>query len=96
VPTAPDSAPTATWAKAASSRSALRWASSAKPASLIPNVVGSAWTPWVRPTQTVWACSRALAASVAATSRAPATTILPALRICSASAVSSTSDEVRP
>ena len=34
-------------------------ASKAKPASLMPNVVGSAWTPWVRPTQTVSTCSRA-------------------------------------
>ena len=38
-------------------------ASKAKPASLIPNVVGSACTPCVRPTQTVSACSRARSAS---------------------------------
>jgi len=53
VPTAPDIAPTDACAKARSSRSALRAASIAKPASLTPKVVGSAWTPWVRPTQTV-------------------------------------------
>ena len=38
-------------------------ASNAKPASLMPNVVGSAWTPCVRPTQTVSTCSRARSAS---------------------------------
>jgi hypothetical protein len=63
VPTAPEIAPTAAPAKACSRRVALRSASKAKPASLIPNVVGSAWTPWVRPTQSVCACSRARCAS---------------------------------
>ena len=65
VPTAPDSAPTLACANARSSRSALRCASNAKPASLMPNVVGSACTPCVRPTQTVSTCSRAFAASAA-------------------------------
>ena len=46
-------------------RWALRSASNAKPASLMPNVVGSAWTPCVRPTQTVSTCSRARSASAA-------------------------------
>ena len=46
-------------------------ASNAKPASLMPKVVGSACTPCVRPTQSVPACSRARAASVATSSRAP-------------------------
>ena len=49
MPTAPEIAPVAAWAKACSSRSALRWASIAKPASFKPNEVGSAWTPCVRP-----------------------------------------------
>ena len=75
---------------------ALRSASNANPASLMPNVVGSAWTPCVRPTQTVSTCSRARSASATTSSRAPATTISPAARSCSASAVSSTSDDVRP
>ena len=39
-------------------RNRLRSASNAKPASRRPKVVGSAWTPWVRPTQSVSACSR--------------------------------------
>ena len=77
VPTAPLSAPTAACANARSSRCALRCASIAKPASLMPNVVGSAWTPCVRPTQTVSTCSRARAASAATSSRAPATTSSP-------------------
>ena len=42
---------------------ALRCASNAKPASLIPNEVGSACTPCVRPTHSVSACSRARSAS---------------------------------
>ena len=50
---------------------ALRCASKAKPASLSPNDVGSAWTPCVRPTHSVPACSRARSASAAASSRAP-------------------------
>jgi hypothetical protein len=62
----------------------------------MPNVVGSAWTPCVRPTQTVSTCSRARRAITATSSRAPAVTISPAARSCSASAVSSTSEEVRP
>jgi hypothetical protein len=45
VPTAPLSAPTDACANASRSRWALRSASIAKPASLIPNVVGSACTP---------------------------------------------------
>ena len=53
MPTAPEIVPTATPSKAAASRSALRWASKAKPASLMPKVVGSAWTPCVRPTHSV-------------------------------------------
>ena len=77
-------------------RSALRWASMAKPASFNPNEVGSAWTPCVRPTHSVPACSRARSASAAASSRAPGTITSPARRSCRASAVSSTSDEVRP
>ena len=68
----------------------------AKPASLSPKDVGSAWTPWVRPTHSVSACSRARSASAAASSRAPGTITSPARRSCRASAVSSTSDEVRP
>jgi hypothetical protein len=74
----------------------LRCASIAKPASLIPNVVGSAWTPCVRPTQMVSTCSRARCASASKSPRAPATTISPAAVSWSASAVSSTSLEVRP
>ena len=74
----------------------MRWASNAKPASFNPNVVGSACTPWVRPTVSVSRCSRARSASAATSSRAAGRITSPAARICSASAVSSTSDEVRP
>ena len=63
VPTAPEIAPPMICANARSSRSALRCASIAKPASLRPNDVGSACTPWVRPTHSVSACSRACSAS---------------------------------
>jgi hypothetical protein len=50
----------------------------------------------VRPTQTVATCSRARSASACSSSRAPRSTIAPDAWICSASAVSSTSLEVRP
>jgi hypothetical protein len=63
---------------------------------LTPNVVGSACTPCVRPTQTVSTCARAWSASAPTSSRAPWTTISPAARSCSASAVSRTSDDVSP
>ncbi len=96
VPTAPLMAPTATWSTARSSRRRLRSASKAKPASFMPKVVGSAWMPCVRPVQTVWTWARACSASASRTSRAPATSCSPALRSWSASAVSSTSEEVRP
>ena len=96
MPTAPEIAPVAACANARSSRSALRAASIAKPASLRPNEVGSAWTPCVRPTHSVSACSRARSASADATSRAAGTMTAPARRIWIASAVSRTSEEVSP
>jgi hypothetical protein len=63
---------------------------------LTPNVVGSAWMPCVRPTISVSTCSRARVASAATSSWAPRRTISPAACSWSASAVSSTSDEVSP
>jgi hypothetical protein len=63
---------------------------------LRPNEVGSAWTPCVRPTHSVPAKSRARPASVAASALAPGTITSPARRSWSASAVSSTSDDVSP
>ena len=92
-PTAPRPRPARTRARGARRCGA---ASNAKPASLTPKVVGSACTPCVRPTQSVPACSRARAASAATSSRAPASTTSPTARSCSASAVSSTSEEVSP
>ena len=74
----------------------MRWASIAKPASLMPKVVGSACTPCVRPTHTVSTCSRARSASAQASSRAPATTMSPAACSCRPSAVSRTSELVSP
>ena len=96
VPTAPEIAPTTTCANARSRRSALRCASNANPASFTPNVVGSAWTPCVRPTHSVCACSRARVTKASASARAPGTITSPTARSCSASAVSSTSEEVNP
>ena len=98
VPTAPEIAPTATCANARSQALArCGAASNAKPASLTPNVVGSACTPCVRPTHSV---SHVLARRARPAPRraraAPGTISSPAARSCSASAVSSTSEEVRP
>ena len=84
VPTAPEIAPTATWSNARVRRSAFRCASNAKPASLIPNVVGSAWMPWVRPTHSVWTCSRAALASASTAAARPAGRARRPRRSCSA------------
>ena len=96
VPTAPESLPTAASPNASRSRFRLRSASNAKPARRSPNVVGSAWTPWVRPTQSVSACSRARATSASRYAVAPLIRIDPASTSWSPSAVSSTSEEVSP
>ena len=64
---------------------------------LEPKVVGSAWTPWVRPIIGVCRCPRLGAGHAApATVDAPPAISSPASRSCSARAVSTTSDEVRP
>ena len=55
-----------------SSRSRLRSASKAKPARRRPKVVGSAWTPWVRPTQSVSRCSQRPLDQRVAVARRPA------------------------
>ena len=49
VPTAPESFPTATDSRTASSRRCARPNSSYISAIFSPNVVGSAWMPWLRP-----------------------------------------------
>ena len=53
VPTAPDSLHTATVSVAVRRRRRSRSSCSAHSATLAPNVVGSAWMPWVRPIITV-------------------------------------------
>ena len=53
VPTAPEILPTAICALASARRARLRRVSSTQPASFSPKLVGSAWTPWLRPTQSV-------------------------------------------
>ena len=58
--------------------------------------MGSAWTPWVRPTQSVSACSRALATSASRKAVAPLVMISPASTSCRPRAVSRTSEDVRP
>ena len=73
-----------------------RASSNAQPASLSPKVVGSAWTPCVRPICSVSRCSSARAVTTAKARSRPARISAPASRICSESAVSTTSEEVRP
>ena len=53
VPTGPEILPVPISSTAAASRTRPRSSSNAQPASLSPNVVGSAWTEWVRPIITV-------------------------------------------
>ena len=67
VPTGPEIAQVAISRRAACSRSAARANSAWWPASLSPKLVGSAWTPWLRPTQRVCLCSKARRSSAAAT-----------------------------
>ena len=62
VPTAPESLPTAIVSRARSRRSRSRRTCIAHNASFMPNVVGSAWMPCVRPTIGVSRNSRARAA----------------------------------
>ena len=68
----------------------------AQSASFTPNVVGSAWMPWVRPTMGVSRNSRARAAIVASSVAAAPMMWSIARVICSASAVSTTSLDVSP
>ena len=53
VPTAPENLPTRISSAACWKRSISRCTSEYQFASLKPNVIGSAWMPWVRP---IWAC----------------------------------------
>ncbi len=59
VPTGPEMAQVAISARAATRRARARWNSAWKPASFSPNVVGSAWMPWLRPMVGVSRCSNA-------------------------------------
>ena len=80
-------------------RDALRGCGRARtpsPASFRPKVVGSAWTPCVRPICSVARCCSARATTAANARSRPSRISAPASRICSASAVSTTSEEVRP
>ena len=65
-------------------------------ATFTPKVVGSAWTPWVRPTVTVSRCSRATRLSTAMRSEEAATRRSAASRRAQHSAVSTTSEDVSP
>ncbi len=95
-PTAPDSLPTATASRARRSRSRFRPASTYQTATFIPNVVGSACTPWVRPTISVSLCRTASAPSARRSRSCPCRRRSIASRSCSAVAVSQTSLVVRP
>ena len=96
VPTAPESFPKRAPASACSRRSRPRSSSTAQPASLSPKVVGSAWTPCVRPIQTVSRYSSARRTTAAWARAMPSRSKAPASRSWRASAVSTTSDEVSP
>ena len=65
-------------------------------ASFRPNVIGSAWTPCVRPIIGVRRCSNARSRIASASASRSFRMTSQASRICSACAVSMTSDEVRP
>jgi hypothetical protein len=96
VPTAPESFPTRIPSSARATRSRSRASSNAQPESFSPNVVGSAWTPCVRPICSVSRCSSARATTAANAASSPAMISAPASRICSESAVSTMSEDVSP
>ena len=70
----------------ANAKSATRW----------PQVLGSPWMPWVRPTRRVSLCSSAWSRSEATSRSALARMMSVASVSCSASAVSSRSELVMP
>ena len=96
VPTVPDSCPTRFVSSAAANRVRARSSSNAHPASFQPKVIGSAWIPCDLPMQTVFRCSSARAVTRARARSIPSRTRTPASWICRESAVSTTSDDVRP
>jgi hypothetical protein len=65
-------------------------------ASLRPKVITSACTPWVRPIIGVWVCSAARVLIASPSAVMPLRRTSQASTICSAWAVSTTSEEVRP
>ena len=67
-----------------------------QPSSFSPNVVGSAWTPCVRPMHGVSRCSIARASTAAMAPVERREDDRPASRSCSARPVSTTSDDVSP
>src|SRR6266542_3864657 len=96
VPTTPESFPTATASRARRRRSLSRSSSNAHRASLWPNVVGSACTPWVRPMQRVNSCSNARRRTTPSSVSTRCRIRSIAARNCKARAVSTTSLEVSP
>jgi len=96
VPTAPEIFPKAIPAKARASRSCWRPSSAYHESIFRPKEVGSACTPWVRPTQTVPRCSNASARARAPSARRVSKIGGRARSRVSACAVSTRSLEVMP
>ena len=96
VPTAPDSLPTLTTALARRTRSMARPISAYQSASFRPNVIGSACTPCVLPIIGVCRCSMARSRTTSESASRSFRMTSQASRICSAWAVSMTSDDVIP
>ena len=96
VPTAPLNLPVAQPSSAVSRRSSPRPSSSLHSRHLSPNVIGSACTPWLRPTWGVFRCACASVHAARRTRATPAASKRPASCTWQASAVSTRSDEVSP
>ena len=96
VPTAPLSLPTATRARVCRKRSSARPNSSYIKASFSPNVIGSAWMPWLRPIIGTSLKARARSAVTARNSARSARSRSQAAVIWTASVVSRMSEEVSP
>ena len=91
VPTAPDIFPTAISPRARSSRVLPRASSAYQWATLSPNVIGSACTPWLRPIMGVWRSASARRFSTSSRVSSPARIVSVARQSWTAKAVSTTS-----
>ena len=96
VPTAPEMAPVAATSRACSKRVCARLSAQAQLPNFMPNVMGSAWMPCVRPTHRVFWNSKARRLHVSPSCLTSSRMMSMACTIWYDSAVSPRSEEVMP